>query len=131
MYQRFQANTHLMNMLKEHIQTNSTFTHKDKVYNLLIEDLNMSSECLTLNHKHEKIEFYLCEDDCNAINIAVCEEFDKEYYLYEQDVICPSNDTESKKFISDLFNIFLVNILNNKHIKSIDADDNEDKIIFF
>jgi len=127
MYQRFQATEHLMNMLRVHIQKQSTFTHNDKVYNLLIENLEMSYESLTLNNKSEKIAIYLCLDDCNAITISVCEEYDREEYLYEQDVICPSNDTESEKFIYDLFNIFLVNILNNK---SIDADDTEDKIIF-
>ena len=131
MYQRFQAHDILMNMLKQHIQTNSTFTHNNKVYNLLIEDLEMSYLSLTLNNKSEKIAIYLCLDDCNAITISVYEEFDRQEYLYEQDIICPTNDTESEKFISDLFNIFLVNILNNKHIKSINADDKEDKIIFF
>ena len=128
MFQKFQASNILMNMLKKHIQKQSTFTHNDKVYNLLIEDLEMYGESLTLNHNSEKIHIYL--DDCNAITISVCEEYDREEYLYEQDVICPTNDTESEKFIYDLFNIFLVNILNNKHIKSIDADDTEDKIIF-
>ena len=141
MYKSCQANFHIMNMLKEHIQRQSTFTHNNKVYNLLIEDLEMAYLSLTLNHDKDKIVIYLCLDDTNAISIStsymsnnidennhMIKDYKDTDFFYNENVICPTNDTETILFIFDLFNVFLVDILNNKYIKSIHKD--VDDVIF-
>ena len=139
----YQEHDTLMNMLKEHIQINKTFTHNNKVYNLHIEDLEMAYLSLTLNHNNDKIVIYLCLDNTNAIAINIAymsknldanqhinDNVEDNDFLYEENVICPTNDNECITFIQKLFNTFLVDILNNKHIKSIYADDTQDKILF-
>ena len=146
MYQKYQAHSEIMNMLKLHIQQNSQFTHNNKVYNLLIEDLDTTA--LTLNNNNDKIVIYLCYEDYNDITIDLSymsKEFinnyqqlknvdilesDNYFFVYQEKVICPTNDIETKQFISDLFNVFLVNILNNKYIKSVLISDTEYKTIF-
>ena len=144
MYQKYQAHSEIMNMLKLHIQQNSQFTHNNKVYNLLIEDLELAYLSLTLNHDKDKLVIYLCLDNNNSILIETLYMSDEFYnkiehivnstnstcFLYEENVICPTNDTETKQFIYDLFNVFLVDILNNKYIKSVLISDTEYKTIF-
>lgn len=130
----------LLDTLREYLIDNKTFTYNNVIYTLNIEDLELSYLSLTLTNDKDIIVLYLCTENCNVIAIDITYMSDmyfsahivndeEKFFHYEENVICPTNDAERKQFICDLFNVFIPDILTDKHIKSICVANTDDIIL--